>query len=99
MAEGHGRRLPVHPGEILLEEFLLPMGLTQEELAAHIDVPLRTVREIVRGRRRLDAELAWLLAQAFDTTPDYWVNLQGAYDLAKHRPAKIVPRLRAPVQG
>jgi len=89
-------RVPSHPGEILLEEFLRPLGLTQVELAAHIGVPTQRVNEIVRGRRGVSAETAWLFAQALGTSPEFWVNLQMAYDLAASRPSRAVKRLKRP---
>ncbi|MBM4394391.1 MAG: HigA family addiction module antidote protein [Deltaproteobacteria bacterium] len=87
-------RVPTHPGIILLEEFLLPLGLTQVALAAHLHVPVQRVNELVRGKRGITSETAWLLAQALNTTPEFWVNLQSAHDLARNRPAKVVPPLR-----
>jgi len=74
--------VPVHPGEILSEEFLGPMGLTQTALAEHLGVPVRRINEICRGRRAVTAETAWLLAQAFGTTPQFWLNAQAIYELA-----------------
>jgi len=74
--------VPVHPGEILSEEFLKPMGLTQTALADHLGVPVRRINEICRGRRAVTAETAWLLAQAFGTSPQFWLNLQAVYELA-----------------
>ena len=85
---------PTHPGEILREEFLAPLGITQTALAAHIDVPVRRVGEIIRGKRAVTPGTAWLLAQAFDTTPEFWINLQANYDLAAQRPDRRVKRLR-----
>jgi len=73
--------VPVHPGEILAKEFLEPTGLTQTALAAHLDVPVRRINEICRGRRAVSAETAWLLAQAFDTSPQFWLNAQAIYEL------------------
>ena len=87
-------RVPTHPGEILLEEFLVPLGQTQVALAEHLGVPMQRINELVRGKRGITPETAWLLAQAFNTTPEFWLNLQAAYDLAKNRPASKVPRLR-----
>jgi len=87
-------RVPTHPGEILLEEFLVPLGQTQVALAEHLGVPVQRVNELVRGKRGVTPETAWLLAQALDTTPEFWLNLQAAYDLARSRPARPVPRLR-----
>ena len=74
--------VPVHPGEILLEEFLEPLNLTQTALADHLCVPVRRINEICRGRRAVTAETAWLFAQAFGTSPQFWLNLQVIYDLA-----------------
>jgi addiction module HigA family antidote len=88
------RRVPTHPGAILLEEFLAPMGVTQVDLAAHIGVSIQRVNEIVRGRRGVSAETAWLLAQALGTTPEFWINLQAQHDLAKSKPARGVGRLK-----
>ena len=87
-------RLPTHPGEILLEEFLKPLGLTQAALAKHVGVPRQRVNKIVRGRRGVTAKTAWLLSQALGTTPEFWVNLQSVYDLARTQPEKQVERLQ-----
>jgi addiction module HigA family antidote len=88
-------RIPSHPGEILLEEFLRPMRLTQVALARHIGVPLQRVNQIISGKRGITPATAWLLSRAFGTTPEFWVNLQAAYDLARSRPGKEIPRLGA----
>ena len=88
------RRTPTHPGEILLEEFLRPTGVTKVALAQHIGVPLQRVNEIVRGRRGVSAETAWLFSQALGTTPEFWMNLQSAHDLVRHRPRRTVRALR-----
>jgi addiction module HigA family antidote len=87
-------RTPSHPGEILLEEFLKPLGVTQVDFAAHIGVPLQRVNEIVRRKRGVSPATAWLFAGALGTTPEFWINLQAAYDLAVSRPTKPVRRLR-----
>lgn len=85
-------RVPTHPGLVLSEEFLKPLGLTQVALAKHLGVPVQRINELVRGKRGVTPETAWLLAGAFGTTPDFWVNLQTAHDLAATRPAtKIAP--------
>jgi addiction module HigA family antidote len=76
---------PIHPGEILLEEFLKPMGISQSRLAADIDLSLRTINEIIHGRRSITAETALLLATYFGVTAESWVNLQSHYDLTKAR--------------
>lgn len=86
-------RIPAHPGEILSEEFLDPLGITQVQLAAHLGTSTNRVNEIVCGKRGVTPEMAWLLAQAFGTTPDFWINLQTNYDLARARPARSVHRI------
>ena len=88
-------RIPTHPGEVLLEEFLIPMGISQVSLARHLGIPVQRVNEIVRGKRGVTPDTAWLLAQAFGTTPQFWMNLQVAYDLALNRPKQQVQRLVA----
>ena len=88
-------RIPTHPGEILIKEFLAPLGVSQVALAAHIGVPVQRVNELVRGKRGVTPDTAWLLAQALETTPDYWLNLQAACDLARTRPARTIPPLKS----
>ena len=87
-------RTPTHPGEILLEEFLIPMGITQVQLASHIGVPIQRVNELVRGKRGVTPETAWLLGKAFSTSPEFWLNLQSAYDLYLKRPHRTIRPLR-----
>lgn len=87
-------RIPTHPGEILREEYLAPLGQSQVALAAHLGVPVQRINELVRGKRGVTPETAWLLAQAFDTTPQLRLNLQAAYDLARSRPRTKLPELR-----
>ena len=72
---------PVHPGEVLLEEFLKPLELSQNRLALNIGVPPRRINEIVLGKRRITAETALRLGRYFDTTPQFWLGLQADYDL------------------
>lgn len=86
-------RIPTHPGIILLEEFLEPMELTQVALAKHLGIPTQRVNEIVRGKRGITPDTAWLLSQAFETTPQFWINLQMNHELAKNRPERKVPAL------
>jgi antitoxin HigA-1 len=77
-----GRRLPpVHPGEILRDEFLAPMGISVYELAHAIKVPRSRANDIVRGRRALSTDSAIRLGRYFGTTPEFWINLQARYDL------------------
>ena len=72
---------PFHPGEILLEEFLKPLGLSQNRLALDIRVPARRINEIVLGKRRITADTALRLARYFDMSPKFWLGLQMDYDL------------------
>ena len=74
-------RPPVHPGEMLLEEFLLPMGITQRELADAIEAPYQRVNEIVNGKPGVTPGTALRLARFFGMTPDFWMNLQLRWDL------------------
>ncbi len=85
---------PVHPGEILLEEFLKPLGLSQAALARHLGISLVRLNEVVRGKRGVSAETAWLLAAAFGSSPQFWINLQSNYDLAMSRPERRVQMIR-----
>jgi addiction module HigA family antidote len=88
-------RIPTHPGEILLEEFLNPLGLTQVAFAGHIGVPVQRVNEIVRGKRGITPESAWLFSEAFGTSPEFWLNLQSNYDLVRSKPKRQVARIAA----
>ncbi|HEY1916424.1 MAG TPA: HigA family addiction module antitoxin [Streptosporangiaceae bacterium] len=72
---------PVHPGEILLEEFLAPLGVSQYQLAKELSVPARRINEIVHGQRRISADTALRLARYFGTSERFWMNLQARYDL------------------
>src|SRR5213083_2954936 len=72
---------PVHPGEILQEEFLSPLGLSQYRLAKETSVPPRRINEIVRGSRSISADTALRLARYFGTSERFWLNLQARYDL------------------
>ncbi|MFZ5808971.1 MAG: HigA family addiction module antitoxin [Chloroflexota bacterium] len=75
------RHKPVHPGEILLEEFLKPMNLSQNRLAIDIGVDARRINEIVLGKRSITADTALRLARYFGTSPQFWLGLQAEYDL------------------
>ena len=72
---------PVHPGEILLTEFLEPLGVSQYQLAKAVDVPARRINEIVHGQRRISADTALRLSRYFGTSERFWMNLQARYDL------------------
>lgn len=86
-------RVTTHPGEVLLAEFLEPLGVSQVQFAEHIGVPVQRVNEIVRGKRGVSAETAWLFSAAFGTTPDFWMNLQTTHDLTSNKPKRKVARL------
>jgi addiction module HigA family antidote len=96
-----GKLAPVHPGEILLEEFLLPMGITQHRLAKEIDVPQRRIGEIVAGKRAITPDIGLRLSRYFGLNDGFWVGLQTDYDVALARAtlgealARIQPRAAA----
>lgn len=77
----------IHPGEVLLEEFLLPLGLSQNALARAVDVPPRRINEIVLGKRGISADTAVRLAAALGTSERFWLGLQADYDLEEARRA------------
>ncbi|MGD8393492.1 MAG: HigA family addiction module antitoxin [Desulfobacterales bacterium] len=72
---------PIHPGEILIEEFLKPMGLSQYRIAKDISVPPRRINEIVHGKRSISADTALRLGRFFGMSPQFWLNLQTRFDL------------------
>lgn len=78
---GSEKLQPIHPGEVLLEEFLKPMELSQNRLALDIRVPARRINEIVHGKRRVTADTALRLSRYFGTSPEFWLGLQMDYDL------------------
>jgi antitoxin HigA-1 len=93
---------PVHPGEILAEEFLEPLGLTQYRLAKDTSVPARRINEIVKGQRSISADTALRLAKYFGTSDLFWLNLQARYDLevekdrlGRRLDAEVRPRSKA----
>ena len=75
----------ITPGEVLLEEFMKPLGVSQNKLARDLDVPMDRINKIVHGRRAITADTALRLAQYFNTTPEFWLNLQTRYELKKAR--------------
>lgn len=87
---------PIHPGEVLLEEFLEPLGISQYRLAKDISVPPRRINEIVHGTRAVTADTALRLSRYFNTSDRFWLNLQTAYDLDVERD-KLGDRLDAEV--
>jgi addiction module HigA family antidote len=91
------RRLtPIHPGEVLLKDFLEPLGLSQYRLAKGLSVPARRINEIVLGKRAVSADTALRLARFFGTSDRFWLNLQVAYDLDLERD-RLAGRLKREV--
>ncbi|WP_037333699.1 HigA family addiction module antitoxin [Salinisphaera hydrothermalis] len=83
-------RISTHPGMVLSAEFLEPLGLSQKALATHLGISVQRVNEIIRGKRGISADTAWLLSEAFNTSPEFWINLQTTYDLSAHRSTRHV---------
>ncbi len=92
---------PIHPGEVLMQEYLEPLNVTQHRLAVAIGVPPRRINEIVHGKRRISTDTALRLARYFGTTERFWLNLQDRYDLEVERDrlaltlSEIEPLVRA----
>jgi addiction module HigA family antidote len=81
----HRKLAPIHPGEVLLEDYLEPLGLSQYRLAQDISVPARRINEIVHGTRAVSADTALRLARYFSTSDRFWLNLQARFDLETER--------------
>lgn len=77
--------VPIRPGEILADEFMQPLGMSANKLARALSVPTNRISEIIKGRRTITADTALRLSEALGTTPEFWMNLQSAYDLALER--------------
>ena len=86
-------RIATHPGIILLKEFIQPLGLSQKAIATHFDIPVQRINEIIRGKRGVSPATAWLLSEAFNTSPEFWLNLQATHDLSLHKPKKHIQPL------
>jgi antitoxin HigA-1 len=89
---------PVHPGEILLEEYLKPLGISQNKLGRDLNVPAQRVNEIVRGKRAITVDTSLRLARYFHTTPQFWLNLQSHYDLATAEETHLLARINQEVR-
>src|SRR5512136_893611 len=88
---------PIHPGEILMEEFLKPLGISQYRLAKDIHVPARRINEIVHGKRSISADTALRMSRYFNLSERFWLNLQARYDLEREKD-KLRGRLEAEVR-
>ena len=95
MSHRRSQRAPTSPGEILREEFLQPLRMTQKELADHIGCDVKVINRIVNGRTAVTAQMALKLAASLRTTPGFWLNAQKAVDL--HRASQRITELPAPV--
>ena len=84
---------PIHPGEILLEEFLKPLGLTEYRLAKDIGVPPRRINEIVHGKRAITTDTAFRLSQYFGNSSQFWLNLQADYELRRMERNGELPKI------
>jgi antitoxin HigA-1 len=90
--------MATHPGEFL-RELLEEMEVSQGALAEHCKIPVQRINEIIIGKRGITADIAWLLGQAFGTSPESWMNLQAQHDLTKARPTSKLPKLKAAPDG
>ena len=88
-------RVSTHPGEVLQKEFLEPAGTAQTALAEHLGIPIQRINELIRGKRGITPETAWLLAKALNTTPEFWMNLQVTYELSLITPPTDIEPLIA----
>jgi len=84
----------VHPGEMLREEFMVPLGLTAYRLAKHLKLPAPRVNDIVREKRGISADTALRLARYFGNSPEYWMNMQARYDLLLAQADKAITKIR-----
>jgi antitoxin HigA-1 len=89
---------PIHPGEILLEEFLKPLKISQSVLSRDLDVPLQRINQIVLGKRAITVDTALRLAKYFGTTPELWLNLQSRYDLETARDSNLIETIEKTVR-
>jgi len=93
------QKLPlIHPGEILLEEYLKPLGISQNKLSRDLGVPAQRINAIVRGERSITIDTALRLAKYFQTTPQFWLNLQAHYDLEMAEDSFLVDRINREVR-
>ena len=88
-------RIATHPGVIFLKEYLEPLCISQKAVAAHIGIPVQRINEIIRGERGVTPNTAWILSEAFNTSPEFWLNLQATHDLSANRHQRQVEPLMA----
>ncbi len=89
---------PVHPGEILLEEYLKPLNISQNKLGRDLGVPAQRINDIIRGKRSITVDTALRLARYFRTTPQFWLNLQAHYDLEMAAETRLVEKINREVR-
>ncbi|MGO9620836.1 MAG: HigA family addiction module antitoxin [Desulfobaccales bacterium] len=89
---------PVHPGEILLKEYLIPLGISQNKVGRDLGVPAQRINEIIRGKRAITVDTALRLARYFSTTPQFWLNLQSHYDLEMAGETLLLERINQEVR-
>ena len=89
---------PVHPGEILLEEYLIPLGISQNKVGRDLGVPAQRINEIIRRKRAITVDTALRLAKYFSTTPQFWLNLQSHYDLEMAGETLLLERINQEVR-
>lgn len=90
---------PVHPGEILLEEFLKPLGISQNRLGRDLGVPAQRINDIIRGHRAITVDTALRLARYFQTTPQFWLNLQAHFGLEMAKETRLVEQINREVRS
>lgn len=91
--------LPPHPGEILLEEYLKPLNISQNKLGRDLGIPAQRINAIVRGRRAITVDTALRLARYFKTTPQFWLNLQNHYDLEMAQESHLLDQINKEVRS
>lgn len=89
---------PIHPGEILLEEYMKPLGLSRTRLGIDLGIPPQRIGEILRGKRAVTVDTALRLAKYFNTTPQFWLNIQMRYDLDKAEDQRLPARIEREVR-
>ena len=89
---------PVHPGEVLLEEYLKPLNISQNKLGRDLGVPAQRINDIIKGKRSVTVDTALRLGRYFRTTPQFWLNLQASYDLEMAEETRLVEKINREVR-